>query len=349
MTRTWPALFRPVLSKLAADGARYFGSADVQFEPVRQLDRPFSTVLQVRVADHQSSQGAFIKILKPRFDTPAQIAATRQHVRSDFDTMCRVQVALARSQQLDAVRPIACFPEDLALVTGEAVGATLANMLTRVAAGWRRSAALDEALQALTHVGAWLKTVQSALPQEQDVELSRVRTYVSKRLDELESMGTVRLTPAGRRTLERYQDGLIAAMPERVPAVWIHADFCPENIIVHAGRVTVLDFVMAKAGTIYHDVAHLYLHIGVMAAKPWCRPSVVRTLQRALITSFETGLDTERPLFALALYQHVLCQLVLLQNGAAGRVARLYAARLHRLHRGWLSQVAGLDRRSWTS
>ena len=57
--------------------------------------------------------------------------------------------------------------------------------------------------------------------------------------------------------------------------MWIHADFCPENIITRAGDITVLDFMMAKTGTIYHDVAHLYLHLEAMKVKPWFRPAVV--------------------------------------------------------------------------
>ena len=94
---------------------------------------------------------------------------------------------------------------------------------------------------------------------------------------------------------------------------------------------------MAKAGTVYHDIAHLYLHIGVIAAKPWCKPSTVRALQQELLAAFEPGLQPDRPLFALALYQHVLCQLLVLQNATGARVARLYAARLHAMHRRWLA------------
>jgi Ser/Thr protein kinase RdoA (MazF antagonist) len=349
MTATWPAIFQPVLTKLAADGTRYFGSNDIRLEPLQQFDRPFSTLLKVRVADRQGSQDAFIKIFKPRFDTPAQIAETRKHVRIDFDTMCRVQVALSGAHQLDAVRPIACFPEDLALVTGEAVGATMASLLTAATARWAGSSVRREALEALRQVGSWLRVVQSALPQDHSIELSRVRTYLNKRLDGLEASGSMRLTPAGRDSLERYQDRLFTAIAtDRVPAVWIHADFCPENIIVHDGRVAVLDFLMAKAGTVYQDIAHLYMHVGVIAAKPWCKASSVRALQQELLAAFEPGLQPDRPLFALAFYQHVLCQLLVLQNATGGHVARLYAARLHQRQRRWLSQVAGLDRQSWT-
>jgi thiamine kinase-like enzyme len=264
--------------------------------------------------------------------------------------MCRVQAAVAGAHQLEAVRPIACFPEDLAVVTGEAVGLTMASMLNAASTRWATPSTRREVMKALEQVAAWLRIVQSELPQDQpSIDLSRVRTYLNKRLDGLEASGTPRLTGVGRDRLDNYQDALFAAMAtERVPAVWIHADFCPENIIVHEGRVAVLDFLMAKAGTVYHDLAHLYLHIGVIAAKPWCNPSTVEALQHQLLSAFEPGLRPDRPLFALALYQHVLCQLLVLQNTTGGRVASVYAARLHRRHRQWLSQTAGLDRQGWT-
>ena len=82
---------------------------------------------------------------------------------------------------------------------------------------------------------------------------------------------------------------------EEFRPVWIHADFCPENIITRASEITVLDFMMAKTGTVYHDVAHLYLHLEAMKVKPWFRRAVVDELQRGLLAGFEPGLDAQRP------------------------------------------------------
>jgi hypothetical protein len=337
-----------VLSKLVADGEQYFGSSSIAVEPIRQMDRPFSTLLQVRVAAGSGSQGAFIKILKPRADTPAQIASMRQNVRKDFETTSRVRDALAGCAGLTAVRPIACFPEELAIVTGEAVGPTLSALLARNAAGWPRERALQELSNVLRDVGAWLKAAQAALPQERDVDLDAMRAYLDTRLDALETSGTPRLTTSGRRAIERYRDGLLRGVGTRnLRAVWIHADFCPDNIITSNGRVTVLDFVMAKTGTVYHDVAHLYMHIGAMTAKPWFRPAVFGRFQRDLLTAFEPGLEADRPLFALMLLQHVICRLVTVQSPGSGRAARLTSGYLHRRDRQWLARVAGLDAKGW--
>jgi hypothetical protein len=345
----WPVLFRPVLQKLVADGPQYFGAGAIVVEPVRQLNRPFSTLLQVRVASSGGSQGAFIKILKPRADTPAQIASMRQNVRTDFEMTSRVRAALASRTDLTAVRPIACFPEDMAIVTSEAAGPTLSSVLETRAAGWPRSATVRELSRVVSLVGAWLRAAQAALPQTKHVDVQALRAYLDKRFDDLERTGTPRLTPSGRRQLEAYRDALLASVaPEFLAAVWIHADFCPDNIITHDGRVTVLDFLMAKTGTLYHDVAHLYMHIGAMAMKPWFRPRVIRHLQQQLLGAFEPGLTADRPLFALMLLQHVVCRLATAPDQSAGRASRLYGSYRRRQHRRWLAEMSGLDARSWT-
>jgi hypothetical protein len=106
--------------------------------------------------------------------------------------------------------------------------------------------------------------------------------------------------------------------------------------------------MMAKTGTIYHDLAHLSMHLEAMQVKPWFRPAIVARLQRDLMAGFEPGLTVNRPLFALMLLQHVVCHLLTLQAPVGSRSARLYRARLHRRHRRWLADVAGLGTESWT-
>jgi hypothetical protein len=346
----WPAQFRPVLRKLAADGRQYFGSDRVALEPLRQLDRPFSTLLEIRVAREADPTaaltGAFVKILKPRADTPAEIASMRQNVLKDFEVTSRVQRGLATYPGLSAVRPIACFPEDLAIVTERAQGVTLSHLLARGAAGWPSTQTIEHLSAMLRQVGAWLRAAQAAFPQDGNISSDWIRAYFDKRLDQLERSGLMRLTTQGRCSIERYRDRLLDEAGGELTPVWIHADLCPENIIACDGGVAVLDFTMAKSGTRYTDLAHLYLRIDGMLAKPWFRPRVIARLQRALVDAFEPGLTVDRPLFALMLLQHVICHLVVL--GANGSpIARLYNARMHRRHREWLRRVAGAGEGSW--
>ena len=350
---TWTSQFRPVLAKLEAGGRQYFGPSFVGVAPVRALDRPFSTILEIRVKVQAGTDNAFVKILKPRANTEAEIESMRQNVVKDFEMTSRVHQGLSRYPGLTAVRPIACFPEDLAIVTEQAVGKTLAELLTQ-AAGWPNPHARQRLVRTVRQAGTWIRAAQAALPQDREIAIDTVKTYFDRRLTDMEARGPMRLTRAGRVALERHRDRLIelALMDQGThigfPAVWIHADFCPENVIVRDGRMTVLDFTMAKAGTIYHDVSHLYLWIESMTAKPWFRRRITALLQAELLDAFEPGLTPDRPLFALTLLQHVLCHLVEIQSGGRSRIARLYAARLHARHRQWLAAAAGLDASSWS-
>jgi hypothetical protein len=352
----WPAQFRPVLRKLVADGRQYFGTERVDVEPVRTVERPFSTLLEIRVAPQAGPPAritnAFVKILKPRADTPAQIASMRRNVVRDFEITSRVQEGLAVYPGLTAVRPIACFPEDLAIVTECAHGATLSHMLAQRALGWPRAAAIGELAAILRKVGAWLQAAQAAFPQDGEISRDWIATYFDKRFDELETSGRMRLTDRGRAAMERYRDGLLAQVPQPLTPVWIHADFCPENIIARDGGVTVLDFTMVNSGTPYTDLSHLYARMDAMKAKPWFRQPVIDRLQNELLDGFERGLTPDRPLFALMLLQHVVCHLVALNAASESdesALGRFYNARQHRRHRAWLRTVAHMGDRAWRS
>jgi hypothetical protein len=273
----------------------------------------------------------------------------QQNVRRDFEMTCRVRTALSDRPDLDAVPPIACFPDHLALVSGEVEGQTLSALLARSSAGWPSAEKVRRLSEHVRRVGSWLKATQQGVPPERAIDPDAMRVYLGKRFDDLEGGESLRLTRSGRAALESYLDRLIHDAGEgRLVPKWIHADFCPDNIIVGDGVVTVLDLMMAKTGTVYHDVSHLYMHLDTMKVKPWFRPRIIDQLQHALLEGFEPGLDANHPLFALLRLQHVICHLVALQGTTTNPAARLYTNRIRRRHRRWLAQAGGLDQESWT-
>jgi hypothetical protein len=346
----WPVRFRPVLRRLVQNAPRYFGAEDVKIEPVRELDRPFSTLLQIRVLGGPHVQGAFVKVLKPRWTSAEQIESTKQNVIREFDITSRVHAALLEHKELAAVRPVACLPELCALVTAQTLGANLASVLTRSACGWASDGATQRQSVAVRRAAAWLRAAQHELGGDHGtVDFDVVRTYLERRFIDLERTGPVRLTARGRVALERYCERLIAAArrTDDLRRVWIHADYCPDNIIAGAAELTVLDFTMAKTGTLYHDVSHLFMRIDAMRMKPWLSASAIDRVQTELLEGFEPGLRPERPLFALMLLQHVVCHQLALQ-AVLGSVSQLTARWMHRRHRQWLADVANVGPEGWT-
>jgi hypothetical protein len=347
--KRWPPAFRPVVAQLIQDGRRYFGSDVAAICARHVVARPFSSLARVRVDTASGTVGAYIKILKPRADTPEEVASMQQNVRRDFEMTSRVRSALSDRPGLDAVPLIACFPDHLALVSVEVEGRTLSAHLARSAAGWPSDASMRRLSKHLHRIGSWLKATQKGVAPERAIDPDAMRVYLDKRFDDLEGGDSIRLTRGGRAVLEKYRDRLIYdAGGQRLVPKWIHADFCPDNIIIGDGAVTVLDLMMAKTGTVYHDISHLYMHLDAMKAKPWFRPPVVDQLLHALLEGFEPGLDAKRPLFALLRLQHVICHLVALQSAGSSRAVDFYRNRIRRRHRDWLAQAAGLDHESWT-
>jgi hypothetical protein len=78
--------------------------------------------------------------------------------------------------------------------------------------------------------------------------------------------------------------------------------------------VTVLDFTMAKAGSVYHDLAHMYFHLGLFGQRRRGRAALARDVQRALLEGYDAALTDHDPLFALMVWQHAVCHLAMLAD-----------------------------------
>jgi Ser/Thr protein kinase RdoA (MazF antagonist) len=122
----------------------------------------------------------------------------------------------------------------------------------------------------------------------------------------------------------------------------IHADLSPGNILVDDDKITVLDFTMTKTGAIYHDVAHLYVHIERLKSKPWIRPNVTDALQKAMLRGFDPLTEPHKPLFKLLLLQNTVCHLLQLATPSGNPLARLQNRHLRYRDQKYLRElVAG--------
>jgi Ser/Thr protein kinase RdoA (MazF antagonist) len=180
-------------------------------------------------------------------------------------------------------------------------------------------------------VGAWIRLYQTVVPADGEIELAERRTYLDDRLRLLQ--GRV-LTEADRAaTLRRFDQLADAIGSPTVRAVAIHADLSPLNVIVDEnGRMTVIDFTMAKTGTVYHDLTHMYFHFELMASRHRARRASFRALQRALVSGYSPALMLDDPLFRLMLLQHGVCHVALM---AERRVPVIDAAYRWFMRRRW--------------
>jgi tRNA A-37 threonylcarbamoyl transferase component Bud32 len=264
----------------------------------------------------------------------------RDRVSRDFEATRRVHQALVGIEGLGAVRPIACIPDDLVIVTEEVPGATLSDLL-ELRGAWRPAQpAIRELAGVLHHVGAWLRAFQGIESPGRRVLLGDMRAYLDVRLRRLVDSPRGALDEAERQRLLGYfdataQDVAAADLEE----VGVHADLAPSNVLVNGTTVTIIDFAMAATGGRYLDVARLYTQLDFLTAKPKFRPRVVKALQQALLDGFEPGLTSDRPFFRLFLLQHVICHVANLSLNPSPALARLYNLHQLRRHHAWLQRL----------
>ena len=318
-------VFGPVLQALAADPTTEFGEAGATVEVLRQVEGPFSSVRRVRIRTPRRTVHAYTKILKPRKPGPDELAMLDRMLQREYNATAALYRALPHHPEIGAVRPIAILPEHRALATEEVPGRPLADILADAS----ESAAALIAIAG--RIGTWARMYQQLVSATGQVVLTERRAYLDQRLQLLE--GRV-LTAAERAACLARFDALCREVGEaQVPAVSIHADLGPTNIMVDGnGRIAVLDFTMAKTGTAHHDLSHLYFHLELFRAHHRERGALVPALQRAMLDGYRPGLTAADPLFRVMLLQHVVCHVALL---AERRVPIVDAAYRWYLRRRW--------------
>ena len=297
--------FAPVLQALAADPATGFGAPGARIDVLRQIDGPFSSVQRVRIQTPARTFHAYAKILKPRGPGTEELSRIDRFLKREFDATSALYTALGQDADIGAVRPIAFLPQFRAIATEEVPGRMFGELLAD------GSQPQDRLEAVASRVGAWVRAYQRVVKVSGQIELAERRRYLDDRLALLE--GRVLSAAERRETLGQFDRLCEQVGVPAVPAVAIHADLSPMNIIVDPnGRVAVLDFTMAKSGVEYHDLSHIYFHLALIAEKHRRRRASMQSLQRALLSGYRKGLSAAEPLFRLMLLQQAVCHAALL-------------------------------------
>jgi tRNA A-37 threonylcarbamoyl transferase component Bud32 len=332
-----------VLGRLRDGSASYFGVPDVQLRPSgRLLESEASIVLPVRIEGPGAGQEIFVKVFKPIGSVPDQIELTRKRVLNEFVTTQHVHRQMAALEGFSAVRPIACFPDELALVTERVSGETLGALLEREAGWWPPDSTSARLEQTLSRAGAWIRTFQ-ATNTCHAFSLVEMREYLDVRLRRLLVMPRAQFPESWRVGVLRHFDARSRQINGAdLSQVAIHADIAPGNMLVNGNEIIVIDFARATTGGKYHDVSRLYTQLEFMKCKPKFRASVIARLQAALLDGFERGLTPQHPLLELFLLQHTVLHLANLTGHPGSGPSRVYNWYQSREHRRWLSETCAL-------
>jgi aminoglycoside phosphotransferase (APT) family kinase protein len=344
------AVFRPVLADVCRDVEAVFGP-DVWLDPVEMRERLFSFLLRARVCPKGSQSPRshiYLKVGKP----PASEAArerSRLRITSDFTTMRRVFERMGHGSDFGAVRPIACYPDHLAIVTEQVDGETLLERIQHQLAWPRHGGRAGDLRPIVERAGRWIAAFQATVPPAEERPTEPIGPYVDARLRQLAQ----RAGASGQALRQRVMTHVeaLAAETDRDPrAVSVHADLSPSNVLVSGSRVVVLDFAMTRLGHPLQDAARLFTQLDLLKVKPQFRAAAIDELQDALLRGFAPGLSRHDPAFRL----QVLSQRV---NHLASLSTRRYSWReaaynwlVKRSHVRWIErelETAPQGRPAW--
>lgn len=309
--------FEPILAALQTGATDYFDDPAAELRSVSRLERTFSSLLRVHVSARARSFHVFVKIFKPRSGTPDDLAQLRRWVEREFAATARLHAEVEGHAGLAAVRPIAVFPDRLALVTEEAAGLPMDAVIRDAQWGRPVPAPLPEVA---FHVGAWIRLYQDVTSTSGTLSLGERREYLDVRLQRLVDAQVISAVERAA-ALERFDALADAIAPGALALSGIHADLCPPNILVARAGVTILDFAMAKTGARLHDLSHLYLHLAFQRWRPRPRQHLLDEAQTQLLAGYDRALTPRDPQFQLLLLQHVVCHVALVAEQTRGAVS----------------------------
>lgn len=338
-----PAL-RSTVAALCGHGADGLNDQPVSYRVLRSQDRPFSRLhwaVEEDTATGRSLRHLFLKSLKPKAEDGG-VEKMRRRVQHEFDTTARVFNAMRDERHFGVIRPVACYPDLLTIVTEETRAGTLLDHVERHAAWWPGPDTLAHLDQVLSRVGEWLRVFQPVDPIRGPVSLPDLRQYIDLRLRRLVAADRVRFEESNRQAVLDHIDRLATAIPaSALDEVLVHADFAAGNILVDGDRIVVLDFAMAGRGSRLHDITRLFLQLELLRAKPWFRPRVVERLQQSLLAGFDPALSPANPLFRLLLLMHRVNNFGSLSLRNERPPTRWYSAYLRHLHRTRMADELG--------
>jgi len=329
----------PIISAVEREAATWFGAPVDAVIPEHHVERTSSDVWLLRIKTRTRTAGVNVRMWRVSDERPQERSKVEERVRREFQVTMECWRGFNGVTGAGCVRPLAYFPEHLAIATEEACGQPFSALLERVLLPFASKgdrALLDRACHGL---GVWLRQFQQ-LADSEVCEPAALTEYIDGRLRRLVANPMAGFTEADRVRVLLVAAWLIARLqPDDFVELPIHGELSPAKITLDDTNLTVLDCTLGRRGLRLHDLASIYMHIGLFAADNRYSAALIRDVQRRVLMAFDSTLDGHRPALRVALLVNVVNHYSSLAAQRTASVAALSDWRVMRRHRAWLRRL----------
>jgi hypothetical protein len=332
----------PVISAVEREAPAWFGGPVDAITPEHHVERATSDVLLLRVRTRTRTAGVSLRIWRALGEREQDRRRVEERVRREFQVTLDCWHAFRDDSTAGCVRPLAYFPEHLAIATEEAPGRPLDDLLARVLVPFASKAdrlTLDRACDGLA---AWLRRFQAVGAAEEALAATELTEYIDARLRRLVGNPMAGFSASDRVHVLLVTAWLIGRLqPEERVEVPIHGELTPAKIVLDDRQLTVVECTSGRRGLALHDLAsvHIHMHVGIFGADHRYSAALIREVQRKFLQAFDPTLDLQRPAFRVALLVNVVNHYALLAAQRSASVAALSDWRVMRRHRSWLRRL----------
>lgn len=285
----------------------------ISFKILQVMVRPYSYIAQCQICGKSSSKIVYLKVL--RVVETLESNSLDERLKNEYNSLCYWYNKFKSSSEFGVIKPLLMFPEKHLLVTEEAQGDNLFDLVEKHACFYPSYSKVKNLCLRFYKVGSWIRYFQSFPNNMQNsskrYSVEELRNYLDIRLkvliEEKKRFFPLQYREKVLRFIERVKPQI---KEEELKANLSHGDLSLSNIIVDEKKVTVLDFGPVNQDSYLLDISRLYHQLYLMTLKPIYRPSVIKQLHKALLEGYENPEVEKLTMFKLLLVRNTLTHLV---------------------------------------
>ncbi len=199
---------------------------------------------------------------------------------------------------LGVIRPIACWPEDLAFLTEEFPGQNVELVLRDDVRRLWSPSALRRAAALCRKAGEWLRHFQSyTVPDVSTFDVDELIAYCDLRISTILDGAEGLLTRPLSQVVMRHVTNLAATFSESErELVGRHNDLRPDNMLTRDERLVVVDFTGFTYGPRLYDYMKFWMRLDYMAFGTLPIGRRVEALKAGFAEGYGRAVDLDAPM-----------------------------------------------------